>query len=291
MQYLNSNPAVVSALVSSIITLFIFLAKSLVGSFWDKYFHKFKIKTEHEYEQRKKIKEAIAKHKVPLLESAEVLNHRLWNFSGNCINGWHVITCRENINNKYYLQSFCYRVLAFLAWCKKFEREMVFLDSTLSTKDDLYFVKYIKIMQSIFSDTVIFHGQGYDSEHATDHFFKDELTSMVEFMITEKGVITFAEFKKCDSKKYSEMIKYISSIFLGRNCKKWFLINNFHFVLMAFLSKYGYDYQKTEINKLKGLRSTQPQNILAKNFEFMAIQCKINKCKEMKRVLKILLSN
>lgn len=290
MSELILNPAIIAALVSAFVTVLLFFIKGVAGSFWSKYFHTYKIRIDHEYEQRKKIKEAISKYKTPLLDSAEALNHRLWNFSGNCHKNWHVIGITEDIHDKYYLQSFCYRILAFLAWCKKFERESIYLDSTLSVEDDLYFVKYIKTMQNIFSDTAIFNGINYESEYATDHFFKDDLASMTEFMITETGVITFAEFKKKSKEEYSRMISYILSIIAGRSCNKWYLINCFHFILMAFLSRYGYDYQITERDKLEKLHSLQPMNQLAINLKEIIERGKLEQCKEIKIAVNVLLT-
>ncbi|EII9938834.1 hypothetical protein LHZ53_004023, partial [Escherichia coli] len=126
--------------------------------------------------------------------------------------------------------------------------------------------------------------------HATDHFFKDELAILVEHMITTEGVITFTDFKKIDKEHYQKMTLYISSILTSRNCNKWYLMNGFHFILMAFLSKYGYDYQKTELKKLKGLRKSQPQNIIAENFNAIVKQGKLDGCKEMKKAVNVLLS-
>jgi hypothetical protein len=286
-----SNPVVVSTVVSAAITLLMFLLKGIIGSFWDRHFHKYKIKIENEYGQRKKIKEAISKYKVPLLDSAESLNHRLWNFSNNCPKGWHVLRSNKNMADMYYLQSFCYRFLAFLAWCKIFERELIFLDSTLSVKDDLYFVKYIRIMQNIFSDTSIFDGLDYDSSHAIDHFFKDDLSSMIDFMIKDKDVISFSEFRAHEPEKYIPISNYLSSIEKGRCCNKWFLLNNFHFVLMAFLSKFGYDFQKTERKKLIALKKHQPKNILSGNLKNIISRGKLNKCKNIKEVIGILLTD
>ncbi|MDD9124424.1 hypothetical protein LAZ21_21495, partial [Escherichia coli] len=68
-----SNPPIVAAIVSGVVTLTMFFLKGIIGSVWDKHFYEYKLKVEHEYEQRKKIKEAISKYKVPLLDSAEVL--------------------------------------------------------------------------------------------------------------------------------------------------------------------------------------------------------------------------
>lgn len=130
----------ITAITSAIMTLIMFFLKSL----WDKHFHDFKLKTDHQYEQRKKIKEAISKYKVRLLDSGESLNHRLWNFSDNIGNGWHHKKRNTPLNEHYYLISFSYRFLSFFAWCRKIENEMLFLDSTISESDDLEFIKYLK---------------------------------------------------------------------------------------------------------------------------------------------------
>jgi hypothetical protein len=114
---------------------------------------------------------------MPLLDSAESLNHRLWNFSVNCTKGWHNFKNNESIGDKYYLQTFCYRFLAFYAWCVKFERVDIFR-CNLSEKNDLYFVKYIKTMLNIFCDASMLSGTGYDNEHAVDHFSRMTLLAL-----------------------------------------------------------------------------------------------------------------
>jgi hypothetical protein len=62
------DPKIIAALISAIVTVFMFIASSIVKSIWVKHFHNFKLKADHKYEQRKKIKEAISKHKVRLME-------------------------------------------------------------------------------------------------------------------------------------------------------------------------------------------------------------------------------
>lgn len=288
MSEIISTSAVTVALISTGTTIALFIVKGICTPFWNKYFLKYKIKVEHDYEQKKKIKEAISKYKMPLLDSAESLNHRLWNFSGNCIKGWHNFSDTDILNDKYYLQSFCYRFLAFYAWCIKFERELIYLDVTLSEKNDLFFVKYIKTMQNVFCDASMLNGTGYDNEQATDHFFKDELISMVENMYSETGVITFLEFKENKNMNYEGVRIYISKIMNDKSCNKWQLVNCFHYILMAFLSKYGYDYQKTGLFKLFKLHRAEPKNKLINNFKLLVSNAKLNKCNEIKKTIAIL---
>ncbi|EKN5127009.1 hypothetical protein DYG66_05325 [Yersinia enterocolitica] len=285
---MTSNPSVMAALVSALVTVSLFLIKGVCTPLWNKYFHVYKIKVEHNYEQKKKIKEAISKYKMPLLDSAESLNHRLWNFSVNCNKGWHNFNSNELLSDKYYLQTFCYRFLAFYAWCLKFERELIYIDVTLSDKNDLYFIKYIKTMQNIFCDASMLNDTGYDNEHDIDHFFKDDLTSMVEKMFSPTGVITFSEFRSKNEVDYAKVCNFISTITQNKSCNKWNLINCFHFILMAFLSRYGYDYQRTGLFKLYKFRCSEPHNKLIKNFKLLILNAKLSKCKQIKKAIDIL---
>lgn len=285
-----SNPVITSALVSAGVTLIIFILKGTLKPFWEKHFHKYKLKSEHEYEQRKHIKSALSKYKAPLLDAAESLNHRLWNFSSNCKHGWLIIDPRKTKQEQYYLYSFCYRFLSFFALCRKIEKELVYLDSTLSEKNDLYFVKYLKLMKNIFCDASIFKDLDYDVEHAVDHFFKDDMLSIVDSLITENGVISFSEFDKLGTEKYQSVINYFSSISKERNCNKWYVLHAFHFVLMAFLSKYGYDYQVTSKKKLNTLFNATPKNIITNNLLKIISDMRLDDCKKMKISIKILTS-
>lgn len=282
------DPKIITALIAAAVTVFMFIISSVVKSIWDKHFHNFKLKADHSYEQRKKIKEAISKHKVRLMDSSESLNHRLWNFSENSDEGWHKLRDGKTINDLYYLESFSYRFLAFFAWCRKIEKEMIYLDSTISDPEDLELIKYLKIFPQIFCDSALFDGHEYDHSHATDHFFKDDFLHMVDSFITEEGVITYSEFKeKSNSSEYTEIINYINGISNDKTCFKWYSLNLFHFVLMAFLSKFGYDFQQTSNSKLKELSEKVPANILAINLPIILKRNHLNKTNEIKSVLKV----
>ncbi|WP_022944410.1 hypothetical protein [Pseudoalteromonas ruthenica] len=282
------DPKIIAALVSAVVTVFMFVASTIAKSIWDKHFHNFKLNADHKYEQRKKIKGAISKHKVRLMDSAESLNHRLWNFSDNCDKRWHKLREGKAIRDLYYLESFSYRFLSFFAWCRKIEKEMIYLDSTISDSDDLELIKYLKTFPQIFCDTAIFDGYEYDTSHATDHFFKDDFLHMVDALITSEGVITYSEFKeKSDSAEYSQMINYIDGVSDDKTCLKWHSLSLFHFVLMSFLNKFGYDFQQTSENKLKLLSGKIPENILTANLSKILERNHLHKTSEIRSVLKV----
>ena len=285
----QTAPRVIAAVISAIVSISIFIVASLVKIFWEKYFHNFKLRADHKYEQRKRIKEAISKHKVSLLNSAESLNHRLWNFSDNCKEGWHIYDDESDLNNMYYLQSFCYRFLSFFAWSRKIDLEMVYLDSTISDPEDLEFLKYLKLFPQMFCDTAMFDGKDYNNRYAKDHIFKDDFLQMVDAMITENGIITFSEFKsKKDQKEFENIIDYIGSISKDSTCLKWHVINAFHFVLMAFLTKFGYDFQQTSKSKLSKLANKTPKNEVIQNIEEILRRNHLDKAKEIKVATKVL---
>ena len=156
------DPKIQAAVISAIISVITVLLSFFLKSIYERHFHIFKLESEHEYEQRKKIKEVIAKHKTQLLDSAESLNHRLWNFSEKHNKNWHTVKNLKLLHEHYYLASFTYRMLAFFAWMRKVEREMVFLDGTVATKQDLNFVKYLKIFPQLLCDVTLFEGLDYN---------------------------------------------------------------------------------------------------------------------------------
>jgi hypothetical protein len=280
---MNLDPKIISVLISAGTTLVIFILSSIGKSFWDKYFHNYKLKADHKYEQRKKIKEAISKYKVRLMDSSESLNHRLWNFSDNIAKGWHKKVDEKNISEQYYLESFSYRFLSFFAWCRKIEKEMFYLDSTISDPEDLEFIKYLKTFPQLFSDTSLFSGNQYDSFHDKDHFFKDDFLSMIDKLITNDDVMSYSTFKeKSSHPEYKKIITYIDDISINKTCLKWHALNSFHFILMAFLSKFGYDFQKTSSSKLKSFSKKNPQNILAENLITILKRNHLEKTKEIK---------
>ena len=79
-------------IISSITSLIVFLLGWFFKVLYDRFSLAYKMKQEFEFEQRKKLKEEIAKNKTHFLNSIESLNHRMWNFSQNVDKNWHKIT-------------------------------------------------------------------------------------------------------------------------------------------------------------------------------------------------------
>lgn len=284
-----TDPKIQSAMIAAAVAILTLLLRALTKPIWERSFHKFKLDSDYKYDQRKKVREAISKYKVPLLNSAESLNHRLWNFSKNASEAWHIRKDEENISDKYYLLSFCYRFLLFFSLCRKVDLELVYLDSTVSTKKDLELLKYLKLFPQIFTDTEIFKGAGYNRSVATDHFFSDEFRELVSAMSDDDKVLSYSEFKKkVEEDKFAHLISYFSGVSLNHSCLRWQVLNSFHFILMAFLNDYGYDFQKTSKQKLVSLAKSLPPNMLIKNAcKFIGRAC-LNNNIEVRRAMSAL---
>lgn len=284
-----TDPKVQSALIAAAVTIATLLLRAITKPIWERNFHKFKLESDYKYDQRKKVREAISKYKVPLLNSAESLNHRLWNFSKNAPEAWHTQRDGENISEKYYLLSFCYRFLLFFSLCRKIDLELVYLDSTVSTKKDLDFLKYLKLFPQIFSDTEIFKGTGYNQSVASDHFFGDEFRELVSKMSNDDKLLSYSEFiKKVEEKEFTNLITYFSGISADHSCLRWRALNSFHFILMAFLNDYGYDFQETSKEKMLGLAKSLPKNSLVENADAFIKRACLNKNKEVRNAMSAL---
>lgn len=280
----KSQPVFISAIVTFIVLAFNWVIKPL----WESYFHNYKLRSNHTYEQKKKVKEAISMNKISLIENAETLNHRLWNFSKKIGEGWHFYD--ESKGGKaYYLNSFAYSFLAFFAWARKSEKEMIYIDSTVSEKEDLELIKYLKLMPQFFCNVEIFKGKGYDDSIDSDHFFRHEFNRVLDLMVVDGEIISFNVFlenkNKNDFNDYDKVYDYISSIEKNKKCLKWQSIQSFHFILMSFLTKFGYDFQKTSIYDLNKNSSGSPENSVIEGVDYLIKKMCLDGSEEIKNAV------
>jgi hypothetical protein len=234
----------------------------------EKRFLIFKLQKEHEYKQRKEIKNVLSKYKVPFINSAEALNHRLWNLSKNYSRKWHDVGGRLK-HDGYYYQSTVYRILRHFAWIKIIQGKLIFLDTTIATKGDLFFVKYLNYFPQLFQDTDLFEGLNYDSNHATDHIYRDTFEEVYSNIITGDEVISFTDFKEKiadDFSKFVPILKFVDNINPEEERLRWDLLHCFHLTLMSFLTSYGYDFQHTSKHKIIELISRQRRCKIYKNY-------------------------
>lgn len=205
-----------------------------------------KLAAEYEYEQRKNLRELIGKYQGRMLEAAEALNHRLWNFYDNENKGW------LNANGKYqtagyYHFSFVYRFLNFYALVRAFESEAVLIDSRIAESKDLDFVKFAKAFAWAICDVALFETIQYDRTFATDHFFRDELREICDCCM-EGGKFVGHEGLRSVLRKNpgSEVVfRFFDGLKRNEARLRWDRLLAVHLLLLAFINSFGYDMQRS----------------------------------------------
>jgi hypothetical protein len=286
------NPNIVAALIAAAVSVVTVLSGFLFKAWFERYFLIFKLESEHRYEQKKKIKEVLARYKTQLLDAGESLNHRLWNFSENYKENWHTASSTGELADQYYLASFVYRLLAFFAWVRKVESKMVHLDTTIASKDDLHFVKFLRVLAQTLCDVELFSGLKYDKSRASDHFFRNNFAHICECFWSNDEVLSFSDFKEnkgscCD--EAAPMVRFVSGMNPDEERLRWDRLQALHYVLLMFMNTYGYDFQYTDETKMRKLLSRQPRpNKVVRNLNVLLSRMHLHHQKEVRKILEAL---
>lgn len=278
-----------AGIISGITSIVVLILGWLIRIFYERNSLKFKLKKEFDFEQKKRLKEEIAKNKIHLLNAAEELNHRLWNFNQNVGENWHKIDRTDWLKpSKYYINSFVYRFLTYVHWIIETERNTLTVDSTIADSDDILYLKFIKTLKDIFTDVDLFKGLNYDCSHDTNHFFKNDLIGYSKSVVENGKVLDFDDFrekKQNDIESITKVFEYFSKIENDDSDKNLNILKCTHLLIIRFLNIYGHDYQKTSEEKISSITAKYKQEIQIKgNFEEFIEKSKIKK--EMKSILK-----
>lgn len=272
--------------LTSIIVLFLTWIYSTLN---ERYNLNYKLKKEYEFEQKKKLKEEIAKNKIRLLNSIEEMSYRIYNLNLNLHRCWQNVSSSDWFSREqYFLNSSIYRQLEFFHWVIKTEKDTISVDSTLADKNDILYLTYIKTFKNIFSDVDLLSELNYNAGDDTNHFFKNDLETYGNWIGTRGGVIDFDTFKtklRYNYTEYQKVIEYWTNIQNDDNDKNLNALRSFHLIGISFLNKYGHEYQKTDNEKLKVLTENYKQKLKVKvGFKNFLVKNKLDK--EMKEILK-----
>jgi len=278
------------ALISAIVSFVTFLLTIIIKNYFENKLYKRKLETEHRFNQQKMIKEVFAKYKVHLLTSCEDYNYRMWNFYSNHSKKWINISDRgSNYNNPqhYYFHSFVYRFLSVLAWIKKIQKEIIFIDTTLASKNDLEFIKFMRVISRLFCDLTPEDKKG-DKTYAIDHFYRDNLNLFPDSIITESGIKSYSEYMENLTNlqlPLLDLYKWFDGISPLEDRKRWDVLYFLHLTIVVFLNNYGYDFQKTneiKLKKLKQVLDNSQKQVSMKSFFELLGHYKLNENKEVK---------
>ncbi len=293
MKEFLTSPQAIAAIVSAVTSIAVLCLTLFTKNFIEKKLLIFKLDTEHKFEQRKKIKNVLATNKSHLLNACENLNHRLWNFYTEDHYSWLVINGNYSDPEFYYFHSFVYRILAVKVWMHKIHTELIHLDTTIATKEDLELIKFMRFYGRIFSDTAFFkdYTHNYQIEH--DHIFKNNLDELYECIIRDDKILSYDEYLKkitelTDSKLtvFYKLIDGVRPNEVDRHRWEWFQI--LKMLNLAFLNAYGYDYQQTSDKKMLHAIKTPQRSKFYANFIFLLKEHKLENQKEIKHLIKLL---
>ena len=172
-----------------------------------------------------------------------------WNFGKNHEKNW-IKSSKED----YYYHSFVYRIVCVYAWIKIIQKDMIFLDTTIATKEDLEFIKFLKIFPQIFCDLTIIEGKNAEGNYAVDHFFRNNFELFSDSVITGDGVITYADFIKhlrTSKKDLEQLFLFLDGISPLEQRSRWDRLHLLNLTLIVFLNNYGYDFQQTDEAKIE----------------------------------------
>ena len=286
---LLTNEKVLPVLISTITTIIVFFLTLLTKNFIDTRILRSKLDTEHKFDQRKKIKEVLAKHKVHLLTACEDFNHRMWNFSNKHQENWLHVN-GDYLNKHYYFHSFVYRHLAVYAWVKKIQKEMIYLDTTIASKEDLEFVKFLNVFPRMFCDLTFLEGINADGNKTDDHFFRNEFDLLADNVITENGVKSFSTYMDdlpTIGNKLNRLFLFFDSLSPIEDRKRWDRLHFFHLTVLMFLNNYGYDFQVTNSEKLKLVLTNPKKTAYLTNYFNFLNEYHLSNNKKIKELKKI----
>ena len=287
----NLDVKIQAALISALVTIFTLIISLFAKNFLEKKIHSKKLKLNYEYEQRSKLKNLLSEHKMDLLRCCESLNHRYHNLMENHKCNWLSVNVEKNkLDDKYYILSYVYRLLALFANINLLEKKMIFLDTTISTKEDLYFIKFLKVFYLPFCNiTPLTNGFTVDKDKKTDHFYINEFNEMSNYLIENEIIIGYKRFEeklKEDNIEIMPIIKFLDGISPDEERLRWDRLQLFHLSIIGFTNYFGYDYQKHKTERLKDYYKLARPNKLVSNYGKIIETYKLGSIRVMKRILK-----
>lgn len=274
------------ALISICVSVLTFLITNWLKNYFENKLLQRNLETEHKFEQQKKIKEAIAKYKVHLLTACEDVNHRFWNLSSNHHRDWIKIDGDYGTEH-YYFHSTVYKLLCLYAWVGKIKKEMIFLDTTIASKEDLEFIKFLKFFPNVMCDLTFIVGKDADGDYAVDHFFRTNFELLPDCISDTDGPKSYADYKSKIPNLQADLHSlyiYLDGVSPNEKRMRWDRLHLLHLTTIIFLNNYGYDFQQTDDKKLEEILTKPKVSNYTKNYFKFLKEYKLDDNKEVKRL-------
>ncbi|NAO55359.1 hypothetical protein [Pseudomonas syringae] len=211
--------------------------------------HQKKLVADYDHEQRKALREIIGRAHGRLLHSTNSLNYRFWNLYANQDKGW-LVTDNVRRPENYYLNSFVCRFLAVFALIRSFERQALYVDARIASKQDLIFVKYVAALHWCMTDTELFQGLEYDTFSPIDHFFSDTLRDYCEICIGVDGEVLKSSAMLELGTKVEPVFTFFQGLSATEDRFRWDRLVCLHLVIATFINSIGYPEHRTSRKNL-----------------------------------------
>ena len=287
------SPEAQAAIIAAVVGLMAGFIGPAAKHFWDRWSLRHRLRTEHEYSERKKLRELISTFHGRVLEAAESLNHRLWNLRKNQAQDWLQLNGHyEEAGQHYYFRTTIYRLLVLLKQLKEFQDQAIYIDARIAEKTDVLFLMYAKALEWTLTDFALFDGLPYDPNNATDHLFKGHIRVACEVCDGNNAKFPLIEFENClRAGKFTGEFSPLYRFFDGLSANgslRWDRLVAFHILLCSFINTFGYSMQRTSPQQIQELaKSFRHPEILA-NLLAWREKLGINSDKEGKKLTRTL---
>jgi hypothetical protein len=255
-----STDLLLPALVSTVVTVAVtFLLK------WAEVWRSAEVA--YRFEQKKKIKEALGKYFGSLLDTAEKVDGRLENLSGNHDKGWLRVG-QPRSTSGYYFVSTIQRLMCFYEVVYKIEREAVALDPRYADSSDFEFLNFVAVFRWILSDVEgLFKGLPYDRNLEFDHLYADSLkdTCARFTKISDRDRHSAEMHTFLDSNHNEALFDLISGIKPLEGRKRWDRFVALHLLLSCFQDRFGHKRHQKSVNRLQEIASRTDNPIVLQN--------------------------
>ena len=255
------SPEAQAAIIAAVVGLIAGFIGPAAKHFWDRWSLRHRLRTEHEYSERKKLRELISAFHGRVLEAAESLNHRLWNLKKNQGQGWLELNGHYGeAGERYYFRTTIYRMLEFLRRLQDFQDQAIYIDARIAEKTDVLFLMYAKALEWALTDVALFDGLPYDPNHATDHLFKGHIRVACEVCAGKDAKFSLFEFENnLRAGKFIDEFSPLYRFFDGLSADgslRWDRLVVFHLLLCSFINAFGYSMQRTSPEQISELATS-----------------------------------
>ncbi len=212
-----------------------------------------KLRTEYQYEQRKKLKELIGRYHGRVLQAAEEFHYRMLALYVNEDQRW--LKVDENYrkvgadSHFYFFQTSVHRFLTLFTLVRQLEAEALYADSRIADEQDFEFIKYTRVMLWVITSPSLFSGLNYDEARSTDHFFKDDLRRTCNYCWVKDNegthLISLDELREDMGKAewLHPTLDFFRNLRASEDRYRWDRLVALHIILIAFVADFGYEFQ------------------------------------------------